>query len=520
MGNTCSEKVCNRQKEEKEQAEKEIKHPPLLKSLASGLGFKVGVNPHLEWSEYEDMLPEVFPVESKQINWGGAANLDDCLEISMRLGSSAIKANKASQKLPLLINLKNFSRDLSEEQKDQGVDLVCLIDASNSLKGTRFESVKKSIKQLLEIMKDNPSRLAIVIFAEVASIYLNFKTIDEESVKKVGEVIDSIGLIRSEPDYKEGLQKAEKLLNQRSSKNSRSAILLLTGEPKKKDIEEWTLASVLGLEVETWTHIFSSFCFVSKDQEVAILQNYLDPQKGGGKRYFLKDSEDLETLVEQAYKDALSSRGYLVKANLTLMTPSPSNQVTDLRFENDSGKGWRKGEDLKTLHYTSKVYSEQTKSGICFLNLTPNFSRSHEKEELIGKVEFKVDSLDVAYPTKTYIRPIKLRILRENCQDLILQDEVVEKELARIEILKNILVTLTKLEKENYDEAEEAIEELSKILEEHKWRDDERFADLRKNVKLQRKVIDEIRNGDGETEQLVGSLRQRFSSFLNEQVKA
>ena len=67
---------------------------------------------------------------------------------------------------------------MDKSEKTKGVDLICVVDVSGSMSGSRINLVKESLKYLTKLM-DNRDRLAIVAFTDSASVKLHLTDMTE-----------------------------------------------------------------------------------------------------------------------------------------------------------------------------------------------------------------------------------------------------------------------------------------------------------------------------------------------------
>ena len=130
-------------------------------------------HPHRDWASQEDMIKNVTTVVTNDKGQEVEIDLEKCFSHSMRLGSNKVRASETKQTVPLLVNISETNFDSSGVDIDTKIDLVCVIDISGSMAGSKIDYVKKTMHNLLEVMQGH--RIAIILFDSVAELFMNFK---------------------------------------------------------------------------------------------------------------------------------------------------------------------------------------------------------------------------------------------------------------------------------------------------------------------------------------------------------
>ncbi|CAK70408.1 unnamed protein product (macronuclear) [Paramecium tetraurelia] len=103
-----------------------------------------------------------------------------------------IKLSKIStQQLPGIISIKTKDQLNDQDLNRVGVDLICLIDKSSSMNGSKIETVKQSLKVLLTFLS-NQDRLQLIIFNTHAKRLTPLKRITEDNKLYFTQMIDQI----------------------------------------------------------------------------------------------------------------------------------------------------------------------------------------------------------------------------------------------------------------------------------------------------------------------------------------
>ena len=102
-----------------------------------------------------------------------------------KLNEAQARANNAkNEMMDKVENTKNQIQDNINTQKLQtarkmcNADLICVIDISGSMAGTKLDMVKKSLIILIKLMDEN-DRLALVLFESDAQILCNLEYMTE-----------------------------------------------------------------------------------------------------------------------------------------------------------------------------------------------------------------------------------------------------------------------------------------------------------------------------------------------------
>ena len=97
------------------------------------------------------------------------------IEISIMRGEKLFNPNT-----PFAINLTTPEPD--ENDKKSNVDLICVIDISGSMFGTKIEQVKESLKILINLM-DEKDRICLILFNSTAENYFDLDYLTKQKKK-------------------------------------------------------------------------------------------------------------------------------------------------------------------------------------------------------------------------------------------------------------------------------------------------------------------------------------------------
>jgi len=141
---------------------------------------------------------------------------------------SVMKGDKLfNEYTPFVINI--ICPDSKKLQKHSNADIICVIDISGSMAGSKINLVKESLKILIKLMDKN-DRIALVLFNDEAINEFNLTFCAKEKKEELNKKIDAIEA-RGGTNILSGLKIAIDLLindKEKTKKDRASSILLLS----------------------------------------------------------------------------------------------------------------------------------------------------------------------------------------------------------------------------------------------------------------------------------------------------
>ena len=126
-----------------------------------------------------------------------------------------------NENTPFVVNI--FSPDKDISNKRSYADLICVIDASSSMRGNKIYEVKESLKILIELMDKN-DRIALILFNKFSHIYSGLEYITDKNKEQLKQKIDSIK-VNSGTNILSGLEKAINILNEEKKNENGNRVL-------------------------------------------------------------------------------------------------------------------------------------------------------------------------------------------------------------------------------------------------------------------------------------------------------
>ena len=89
--------------------------------------------------------------------------------VNLQIAKSKSYADKTGNLTPLVISVSTEDKN----EKVKGVDLICIVDVSGSMEGSKMNLVKESLEYLVDLMNDDDS-FALITFADNAKLINDF----------------------------------------------------------------------------------------------------------------------------------------------------------------------------------------------------------------------------------------------------------------------------------------------------------------------------------------------------------
>lgn len=77
------------------------------------------------------------------------------------------------------------------EKSRPGIDLMCVIDVSGSMSGTKIELVKKSLSYIVELLGES-DRISLITFESFASRLIPLLRVTPSNIQKIQEAIGTL----------------------------------------------------------------------------------------------------------------------------------------------------------------------------------------------------------------------------------------------------------------------------------------------------------------------------------------
>lgn len=249
------------------------------------------------------------------------------------------------------------------------VDLVCVVDVSGSMKGLKFEQLKKAVHSLTNLLED-ADRMSIVTFSESATRKFSLKRMNEKNKALLQAVMSGLKT-ETRTNIYSGIEEALNILNERKWKNPVPRIFLLSdgedncNEHLMEDLEKLTRKQDMDFMIDT-------FAF-GTDHHSSVMEKIADLK--GGSYYHVGDLEALSKWYACAFGKIEKVLGFQVEIRIEIVETEIFPRVrivNDLASsypENKSSKSAGGSEASKLTKYTFEENQIFDKAR-CILELT------------------------------------------------------------------------------------------------------------------------------------------------------
>ena len=168
---------------------------------------------------------EIFTVPKPSLS--GAS--EGCLSVAVKPGLAPIllSSSKTRRQVPCMVTLTGASRSLEEIERERvGTDLVCVIDVSGSMHGTKLETAKCALQFIVENMGVT-DRISLVTFSDNARRLCPLTLCTDTGRASLQTLIPSIHTTGG-TNIEAGLRLGLKVLKDRRVINNQSALFLLS----------------------------------------------------------------------------------------------------------------------------------------------------------------------------------------------------------------------------------------------------------------------------------------------------
>ena len=194
------------------------------------------------------------------------------IEISIMRGEKLFNPNT-----PFAINLTTPEPD--ENDKKSNVDLICVIDISGSMFGTKIEQVKESLKILINLM-DEKDRICLILFSSTAENYFDLDYLTKQKKKFLTDRVNQIEATGG-TNILSGLQEAIQVLKKHCNKEKNVSSILLLSDGKDNELNNVELAESLKNLTKGLGLSFTLNTFGYGDDHDALIMNKLASIRDG-----------------------------------------------------------------------------------------------------------------------------------------------------------------------------------------------------------------------------------------------
>ncbi|KAL9653259.1 hypothetical protein ABK040_010966 [Willaertia magna] len=267
----------------------------------------------------------------------------------------------------------------SEERKSRApLDLICVIDKSGSMEGTKIELVKQTLSFVIDQLK-NEDRISLIEFDNDVNTLINLTNMNEFGKEKAKKSVDGIK-VGTTTNISGAILQAFDVLRNRNNPSSVSSIILFTDGLPTKGITD---SNKIKLMVEKFMNSYitnnstSFFTLGFGNEHNANLLTTIS-QIGGGLYYYIEK----EDKIGEAFIDILGGLVSVVAQQIVLKFKVKHDNV---KFKGIINSGYNPQVMIegKEVHLRlGDLYSEEERDIIFQLELG-NEQGGIEKQELL-----------------------------------------------------------------------------------------------------------------------------------------
>ncbi|KAL9647647.1 hypothetical protein ABK040_015137 [Willaertia magna] len=345
--------------------------------------------------------------------------------------------------------------ETEERQARSGLDLICVIDKSGSMAGSKIDLVRKTLSFMVEQLKDN-DRIALVEFDSNVSTSLQLVNMNEQGKKQAKKSIEAIRA-GSCTNLSGGLFAGLDIIANRQKPNEITSVLLFTDGLANEGI---TTTTEIVQKMEKYIHSeikqnLSVFCFgFGNDVDANMLTSIA--QAGSGLYYFVRSVDEIPKSFGDVLGGLVSVIGQTIKVKLEPNQNVKLKKVFTTFRKQDLEGGV--GSEIQI----GDIYSEEKKD-IVFVLTLPALSSPIEQQQLckvslnyfnVIETELQSASFDVVVDRSTNVVPskqcanVKLDVQRNRVEagEALEQGRKLADENKLVEGRKVITDAITKIE--------------------------------------------------------------------------
>ena len=361
-------------------------------------------------------------------------NLQNLLSVNMQLIQDRVRLSSNEQTLAVKLSvtedqLENLE-DENDEKNDATIDLFCVVDISGSMKGTKLNEVKQSLRYLLDLLKPQ-DRISIIIFDDIAELILAPKLIGNNR-QLILATIDKM-TTRGATNIRAGLETAFNAMKDRQTKNQATRVFLLGDgidncwfHEEIEKVEEF-YAETAGLVTG---QSFTVHTFGYGDGHDENLLNKIS-EKYDGNFYYVKDL----ALVIECFVDSVGvlvsciGKNAEVKINLNKLTLFP-----DIIFGKTYGAQFTGTKETERTLLINNIYKGFKKDFIFEINL----NKIEVVNNSIHNGVLRLKNVIKANLTVENLSDVKYSIKGQLDQDFINEDDPnKDKDLINENVIKS-----------------------------------------------------------------------------------
>ncbi|CAD8129944.1 unnamed protein product [Paramecium sonneborni] len=402
----------------------------------------------IEQNNYDD--DEVIIPSKKLNNSTKMYNLEENLTFEIQAMYKLKKlSDQTTQQLPAIISIK--TKDDKNECKSNrlGVDLICLIDKSGSMQGEKLQTVKQSLKILLEFLIDQ-DRLQLITFDGQALRLSPLKCTTKTNKQYFTQLIEQI-YSNGGTNISSATEIAFEQIKRRKYRNNVTSIFLLSdGQDENAKIS-------ITKQLQRINEEFTIFTFgFGKDHDAQMMTSISNLKHGSF--YFVQDTSLLDEFFVDAFGGLISVVGKELKINVTLKSSKP---FQDIKMYKTYGKMWEYNQN--SYQITLPQLTQGSRKDFVFILELPKFImkiKDNQRHQLIMEAKLQINDPST---NKTIFKQSNLFLTFFNHDEKIEQNEEdleVQTQYYRVIVTEIIDQAQKACEQQQFQEAQDKIDQM------------------------------------------------------------
>ncbi|CAG9314634.1 unnamed protein product [Blepharisma stoltei] len=276
----------------------------------------------------DDEAIEIRESETKTIS--DITPYDQKLQLLMKPALSYLQINGTlPQEMPCQLSMQASETSISEETLRQGVDIICVIDVSGSMRGPKLELTKKTLEFMVNQLCEK-DRVSLIAFNNIVT---RIQPLIRMTPHGKAQTIEEIRNLEANggTDITGGLHHGIKTLEDRKIVNKISSIVLLSdGRDKQKDTSlDRGKASIDSSSLKDYSiHTFG----YGSGHDAQLLSAISQLRNGGF--YYVEKSESIPEAFSNCLGELMSAVADQIQVRLQTQATDVSFSLTKVYSEN------------------------------------------------------------------------------------------------------------------------------------------------------------------------------------------
>lgn len=251
----------------------------------------------------EDPIEEYHPNEENKSQKVSLESLEKNLKIELLPRQKIISSEASLKPLAVALSLKQEidEKNSAKSVQKAPIDLICVIDSSGSMSGSKINLVKKSIRYVLKVLSDK-DRISLISFSNQSEILIPLLKNNSDNKNKIKKTLKNLTATGG-TEIELGMKEAFTMLQNRKYKNPISLIFLLSdGQDNGQKADERVKKRLQELDIKE-NFMINTFGY-GNDHDPDVMRNIAKMTQGTF--YYIKDFSEVSKYFLLAVSGFLS----------------------------------------------------------------------------------------------------------------------------------------------------------------------------------------------------------------------